>query len=172
MRRIATMIGMTALLLWGLALAVNADELTDAVNLARAQNGLWPLRHDDSLAALASRNNQYGFGHHVFAGLPISRQNSAWGIGSAAGVVDAWLRSPGHRAAILAVDVSVCGGHYDGMCWTLNLGVGSTGNSSATTGPGTGIVTRATAGACRPPASCPGRRGFHPFKRRFMRGCR
>lgn len=184
-KRIAITIGMTLALLWGLALAVNADELTDAVNQARAQHGLRPLQHDPALAALAAQNNRRGLGHHVFAGQPIARQNSAWGVHSASAVVDIWLWSPAHRAAILAWDVTSCGGAYNGVVWTCNFGTVSSSHQTQAVDVD-GIKKSRTDPLCLPSTACPsvpcgtmyaevqtsvqrcgrkGRCGFHLFRR-------
>jgi len=167
-------------------LPTKADDLTDQVNAARAQYGLPNLVHDDSLCRWAAENNRYGFGHHVLGSA--LRQNAAWGIHDVRSVVHAWLASPGHRAAILAIDVNCCGGHYNGSVWTLNFGVSqatpqvvtpvSPALQKALDDQYTGKTVTSTPQASSkatpqalPPASVPVTKkcGFHPFRRLFCR---
>jgi uncharacterized protein YkwD len=135
-------------------------EVIELFNQARAQNGLAPYRispnlnraaawksadpsasgsafsHTDSLGRMPSQRAQdcgYGGG---------AAENIAWGFGSAQSVVNAWMNSPGHRAAILG-GYKVVGVGRVGSAWTANFGMyddsgqsGDTGGSSAS-GPAT-----------------------------------
>lgn len=92
------------------------------LNQMRASSGLAPVAYDPNLSAWASQNNvaqnSYGLGHHVNPG---SYQNSGWNYANAAAVAQAWLASPGHRAAMLANGISRVGIAYGpGPYWTMN----------------------------------------------------
>jgi uncharacterized protein YkwD len=92
------------------------------LNQMRASAGLPPVAYDPSLSAWASQNNAAqsarGLGHYVNPG---TYQNSGWNYGSAAAVAQAWLASPGHRAAMLAAGISRVGIAYGpGPYWTMN----------------------------------------------------
>ncbi len=108
-------------------LVFGADDLTDAVNQERAKHGLHALAHEPHLSSWAAANNDQqrarGLGHHVFSGTPASRQNAASGQKCIAEVVDIWMASNAHRAAMLANEVTCCGGATDGFYWTLNFGI-------------------------------------------------
>jgi len=91
--------------------------LLQAMNQARAQHGVRPLRIDLRLEAAARAKSQAmlrtgTFAHGNFARRlssyrargPYFGENLAWGVGSrgsASGVVQMWLASPGHRANLL-----------------------------------------------------------------------
>ena len=110
-----------AILAWGvLELRARGDELTDAVNAVRAQHGLHTLAHSGFLANWAAENNRHGSGHHVLG--PALFQNAGWNQKSIPQIIADWMRSPAHRTALLAVHVTHCGGSFDGVNWTLNLG--------------------------------------------------
>ncbi len=112
----------TACFTFALAPFARGDELTDAINAERTAHGLRALAHEPTLVAWASQNNEQqmfrGMGHWVLG--TATRQNAAWGQQSIAQVVREWMYSPGHRAAILAWDVTHCGGSFDGLNWTWN----------------------------------------------------
>jgi uncharacterized protein YkwD len=92
-------------------------ELLQAINQARAQNGLAPLRVDPTLRRAARAHSRTllrtgAFGHGDFARRlirfgargPAIAENLAWGVGAqatAASVLQGWLRSPSHRANVL-----------------------------------------------------------------------
>jgi uncharacterized protein YkwD len=91
--------------------------LLDRMNAVRAEHGLAPLRADRHLEAAARFHShqmlQSGvFAHGAFQSRlgrfdvtgHVAGENLAWGAGSsgtAAGIVDMWLRSPEHRANLL-----------------------------------------------------------------------
>jgi uncharacterized protein YkwD len=91
--------------------------LLQAMNQARAQHGVRPLRIDLRLEAAARAKSRFmlrtgTFAHGNFqrrlssyrARGPYFGENLAWGVGasgSAAGVVQMWLASPSHRANLL-----------------------------------------------------------------------
>jgi len=91
--------------------------LLQAMNQARAQHGVAPLRIDYRLEAAARAKSRSmlrtgTFAHGNFARRlssyrargPYFGENLAWGVGSqgsAAGVVQMWLASPSHRANLL-----------------------------------------------------------------------
>ncbi len=79
-------------------------------------SGGYPFSHTDSLGRMPSQRAQdcgYGGG---------AAENIAWGFGSAQSVVNAWLNSPGHRAAILG-GYKVVGVGRIGSAWTANFGM-------------------------------------------------
>ena len=87
------------------------------INLVRREHGLHALAYDPTLARAALSHSQHmaatdTFAHGAFATRmvrfhvrgPIVGENLAWGTGSygtARGIVDAWLKSPEHRANLL-----------------------------------------------------------------------
>ena len=91
--------------------------LLQAMNQARAQHGVRPLRIDLRLEAAARAKSRAmlrtgTFAHGNFARRlssyrargPYFGENLAWGVGSsgsAAGVVGMWMASPSHRANLL-----------------------------------------------------------------------
>lgn len=93
------------------------DSLLGAMNQARAQHGVAPLRIDLRLEAGARAKSRSmlrtgTFAHGDFqrrltsfrARGPYFGENLAWGVGgraTAAGVVQMWLASPSHRANLL-----------------------------------------------------------------------
>ena len=92
------------------------------LNRYRASAGLGPVAHDPELSAWASRNNEAqcarGLGHHVNPGC---RQNSGWNYADAIAVAHGWMTSPGHRAAMLAYEITRVGIAYGpGPYWTMN----------------------------------------------------
>lgn len=96
---------------------------TAILNGYRARAGLPPVAYDAGLGAWAASNNaaqaRRGLGHHVLA--PGCRQNSGVGYGSAAAVAQAWMASPGHRAAMLARGITRVGiARGPGATWTMN----------------------------------------------------
>jgi uncharacterized protein YkwD len=92
-------------------------ELLRAINQARAQHGLAPLRVDPALERAARAHSRTllrtgSFGHGNFvrrltsfgARGPSIGENLAWGVGAqagTAGVVQSWLASASHRANLL-----------------------------------------------------------------------
>ncbi|WP_084960045.1 CAP domain-containing protein [Thermoactinospora rubra] len=115
------------------------EEVVRLTNAARAQNGCGPLTHDPKLQAAAEGHSAdmaaKGYFDHTSpdgrnpgdrikaAGFsPISAwgENIAKGYGTAAAVVDGWLKSPGHRANILNCNFTHIGvGHVtSGPHWT------------------------------------------------------
>lgn len=92
-------------------------ELVRAMNQARAQRGVAPLRIDIRLEAAARAKSRFMLRTGTFthgnlqrrlssfrARGPYFGENLAWGVGatgSAAGVVQMWLASPSHRANLL-----------------------------------------------------------------------
>jgi uncharacterized protein YkwD len=92
-------------------------DLLRAVNQARAQHGLAPLRVDLRLERAARAYSGHmlrtgTFAHGDFRARiaayggrgPVLGENLAWGVGSSAsaqGIVQMWLNSPGHRANLL-----------------------------------------------------------------------
>lgn len=136
---------------------LDAQELQviELFNEARAQNGLAPYKaspnlsraaawksadpsasgntfsHTDSLGRMPSQRAQdcgYGGG---------AAENIAWGFGSAESVVNAWLNSPGHRAAILG-GYKVVGVGRIGSAWTANFGMYDDSGQPGDTGGGSG----------------------------------
>ena len=114
---------------------LTVDEAQDAVlcllNKRRAAAGLGPLDNNNKLQTAADRHNGYMLSHNCFAhqcsgeGSMTTRikntgylsgvsswqvgENIAWGeasLATPAAIVDAWMKSPGHRANIL-------NGNYD-----------------------------------------------------------
>lgn len=96
-----------------------AGAIIDEMNIARARHGLPPLAPEPRMSSAASKRidhmHELGYFDHVGPdGLQPFRwvdragyryaevgENLALGYGSAATVVDGWMRSPGHRANIL-----------------------------------------------------------------------
>ena len=92
------------------------------LNAIRASYGLRSVVHDANLSAWAARNNgaQFarGLGHHI---VPGCRQNAAVAPGySAAQVAALWMGSKGHRATMLAPDITAVGIASNGRYWTMN----------------------------------------------------
>ncbi len=86
----------------------------------RAAVGLPGVTWDDGMAGAAAANNAlqvvYGIGHWTMAGA--TRQNSAameW-----PGFLNAWLGSPGHRAALLDPTIRWVGLAGSGIYWTFS----------------------------------------------------
>lgn len=101
---------------------VPVDELTGMIvlqtNLRRERLGCGPLRYDPELSLASARQSGYmaatgNFGHIGRGGSTFvararaagyaqpSGENIAWGYWNATEVMDAWMRSPAHRANIL-----------------------------------------------------------------------
>ena len=98
--------------------ADKAAAVIRAINAQRAANGLPPVRRDRSLAAVARAHSAHmvarrrfshgGFGKRIRRsswarrrGTWVAAETLAWGTGrrgTPAGVVDAWMHSPEHRA--------------------------------------------------------------------------
>jgi uncharacterized YkwD family protein len=119
---------------------LNADEqhILNAVNAERAKAGLGPLRIDMRLVATARQKSQDMITNRYFAhqspvlGSPFDQMRRAGityriageniaGNSSAAGAMQAWMQSPGHRANILNPNFThigigtVAGGPYGKM---------------------------------------------------------
>lgn len=134
----------------------------DLVNQQRVQNGLRALPWSDTLARAARAHNltmdsANCFAHQCPGELdPNARAKSAGWTGLyvlediARGymtpedvVLDGWMNSAGHRAAILSDRATEIGadfldgasGNYLGMWWTLEMGVGSTPAPAPTARP-------------------------------------
>jgi uncharacterized protein YkwD len=106
--------------------AQSGDPLTDTINGVRATYGLAALAYDSGLAGWAATNNQHqssrGIGHYVMG--YANRQNSAWNAIDCVSVVNMWMTSSGHRAAILDPGMTHCGGAMDSnRFWTVNFAV-------------------------------------------------
>lgn len=92
------------------------------LNAIRAGYGLRSVVHDAGLSAWAARNNgvqsTHGLGHFI---IPKCRQNAAVAPGySAAQVAALWMGSKGHRATMLAPDITAVGIASNGRYWTMN----------------------------------------------------
>ena len=101
----------------GVAMSRDGSRLTTMINQFRTAHGLGPLRVDAKLERAARAHSvdmlrQGYFAHGLFAarirGFGIRSnplgENLAWGTGPYArsrSILDAWLRSPGHRANLL-----------------------------------------------------------------------
>lgn len=116
-------------------LAQSERSLLQAVNAARAANGLRPLRLDARLEAAArswsaSLRRANAFTHGDFPSrmrafrIPgLAGENLAWGSGpytAASAVVAMWLASPGHRANLLNpqyrwIGIGVARGTFQGQ---------------------------------------------------------
>lgn len=121
-----------------------AGELVRSVNAFRAAHGLPALSWNAKLAAAAGGfardlDASRTFGHvgskgSVFTGrmravgysLCAGAENVARSFPSAAGVVDGWSNSPGHRANMLGTRVNEAGAGYSNLngrpIWVLDLG--------------------------------------------------
>jgi uncharacterized protein YkwD len=146
---------------------LDAQELQviELFNQARAQNGLAPYKVSPNLNRAAAWKSAdpsatgsggYAFSHTDSLGrMPSQRaqdcgygggaaENIAWGFGSAESVVNAWLNSPGHRAAILG-NYKVVGVGRIGSARTANFGKdddsGQAGDSGSGGGSGPGQAT-------------------------------
>lgn len=89
------------------------------LNSTRASYGLGAVGYDPNLTAWADQNNAQqaarGMGHHVMG--PARRQNAAWMTSLPC---DAWMASPGHRAALLDPTITWIGIAAAGAYWTFN----------------------------------------------------
>lgn len=96
----------------------NGDVLA-CVNAARAQHGLAPFAQCQIIDAAAQSHADWMVrtGAFVHSSHPY-RENIALGHQGAQEVVDAWMRSPGHRATILS-NCSKCGVGVSGVRWVL-----------------------------------------------------
>lgn len=121
------------------------------INQERAARGMRPLRRHGALAAAAARHSadmaaRNYFAHDTMGGGRFTNrimaaryirpnirwavgENLAWGTGhlaTPASIVEAWMRSPGHRANILNCSFKDIGvGIHDGSggpWWTQNFG--------------------------------------------------
>ncbi|WP_079035675.1 CAP domain-containing protein [Streptomyces albus] len=118
-------------------------EVLALVNQERAQAGCRPVKADPELAALAGRFSvdmaERGFFSHTTpdgkspwdraeaAGIEdLGGENIARGQANARSVMDAWMKSPGHRANILNCDYRTLGvgAHFaeGGPWWTQDFG--------------------------------------------------
>jgi uncharacterized protein YkwD len=102
--------------------ATDSHGFVGMLNRIRAAAGLRPVAYDPNLSAWASRNNAAqstrGLGHHVNPGC---RQNSGWNYPDVSSVTAGWMGSPGHRAAMLAPEITRVGIAYGpGPYWTMN----------------------------------------------------
>ncbi len=133
-------------------------EVIELFNQARAANGLAPYKVSPNLSRAAAWKSAdpsasgSTFSHTDSLGrLHIQRardcgysgtnagENIAWGFGSASSVVNAWLNSPGHRAAILG-SYKVVGVGRVGTAWTAVFGTyddsgGSSGSAAVSPTP-------------------------------------
>lgn len=115
--------------------STTASNLLTAMNEARADHGLAPLRMNAQLRRAALQHSLRAIRRNVFthAGLvprlqrngvqgPYVGENLAWGVGSssrAAHIVSSWLRSPSHRRNLLdprfrLVGLGVAKGSFNG----------------------------------------------------------
>lgn len=118
-----------------------SGSMQDLLNAARAQNGLGPLREDARLSRSAKAHAQdmaaNDFFGHVSsdgrsfdqradaAGYSCARaENIAWGQRSEAAVMDAWMKSPGHRTNIMRDNVTEFGIGRSGDIWVQVFGRG------------------------------------------------
>ncbi|MEU5159264.1 CAP domain-containing protein [Streptomyces sp. NPDC020875] len=118
-------------------------EVLELVNQERAKAGCAPLRYDAGLAKLAGNFSSDMAGRGFFdhtdpdgdtpwdraeqAGVKnLAAENIARGQGDAAAVMDAWMKSEGHRANILNCDYKTLGVGVHlgdgGPWWTQNFG--------------------------------------------------
>jgi uncharacterized protein YkwD len=159
------------------ALDASELEIVTLFNQARAQQGLAPLKVSPALSRAAAWKSAdpsatgsggYAFSHTDSLGrLPSARardcgypggagENIAWGFGSAQSVFNAWMNSPGHRAAILG-NYQVVGIGRVGSAWTAKFGTvddsGSGGTAPAATPTATKPAATTTAGQSYPTAS-------------------
>jgi uncharacterized protein YkwD len=143
---------------------LDAQELqvVELFNQARAQNGLAPYKVSPNLSRSAAWKSAdpsatgsggYAFSHTDSLGRShIARardcgygssgvaEDIAWGFGSAEGVVNAWMNSPGHRAAILG-NYQVVGVGRVGTAWTAMFGTMDDSVSAAAVAPPTHTPT-------------------------------
>lgn len=119
------------------------DKVRSLVNLQRSWYDLAALRTDERLRLSARLHSaemaRQGVCAHQVPGEPDTwermlavgyaqpaGENVAFGLTSAASVVEAWMRSPGHRANILHPDFAAIGvGLFisdEGHWWTQNFG--------------------------------------------------
>lgn len=121
--------------------SVPSGSFMSFLNDARAQNGLPPVSEDRRLSQAALRHAQdmeaNGFFSHTgsngssfsdrakAAGYSCARnENLASGNRTPQGVVTAWMNSPGHRANLLARNVSEYGIGRTDNHWVLVMGAG------------------------------------------------
>ena len=142
-------------------LDASEQEVVALFNQARAQQGLAPLKVSPSLSRAAawksadpSATGSGGvqFSHTDSLGRdPSTRarncgypgwaaENIAWGFSSAQSVFNAWMGSPGHRAAILG-NYSVVGVGRVGSAWTAAFGTVDDSGSAGTAGVSTATPT-------------------------------
>jgi uncharacterized protein YkwD len=111
--------------------AFSPQDLVDAFNVERARLGIGPLKNDDRLNRAAQdwsdelawrgvldHGNFMGRIHAVMTGP--AAEDIAMGQETISKVVETWMRSPPHRANILAPNYGLCGAGRtvkDGRCW-------------------------------------------------------
>lgn len=137
------------------ALDAQEQQVIELFNQARAQSGLAPYKVSPNLNRAAAWKSAdpsatgsggYAFSHTDSLGrMPSQRaqdcgygggaaENIAYGFGSAESVVNAWLNSPGHRAAILG-GYKVVGVGRAGSAWTANFGMLDDSSSPVSVAP-------------------------------------
>lgn len=145
-----------------------AAEIVDLINQTRAASGLPALRHDARLAVAADAHNRWmrdnGCFAHICPGEPDVTQrmrnagypvmsggeNIGKGFGTPAAMLEGWLASEGHRAALLNTywpDIG-CGYLADGALWSCEFARGSDYVPIPTTQP---MPTRTPTPVSRPP---------------------
>jgi len=129
---------------WTYRTAVAAAQVVRMTNAQRVLHGCEPLRVDRRLTEAAQEHSadmdhQHYFDHDTPEGespwdrikgvgyMEPGAENIAMGQPTAASVVDAWMKSPGHRANILNCDLKAIGVgvQYDttgGPWWTQDFG--------------------------------------------------
>lgn len=110
------------------------EQILKLVNEARAENGISPMKLDDTLTDAANKRaqeltaafdhsrpdgrscftvfNEFGISGYTTAG-----ENIALGYGSAEDVFNGWMNSSGHRANILNPDFTTLGVGNSGNYW-------------------------------------------------------
>jgi len=88
------------------------------LNRYRARWGLRPVMHDSSLSHQAHVNNTMGSPHAYMGSARV--QNWAAGYGSASGVLNGWINSPGHNRNLLSPGIRYAGIALTGNEWTFN----------------------------------------------------
>jgi uncharacterized protein YkwD len=111
----------------------------EEVNKFRAQNGLPPVRLNQTLNQAAQKHSDYQavnrrMSHDGSGGSQVSdrvsaagyrwrsvNENVAWNQQTPQEVVQAWINSPGHRANLLSASVKEIGVGENNKYWTLNM---------------------------------------------------
>jgi uncharacterized protein YkwD len=111
----------------------------EEVNRFRAQNGLPPVRLNQTLNQAAQKHSDYQaanrrMSHDGAGGSQVSdrvsaagyrwrsvNENVAWNQQTPQEVVQAWINSPGHRANLLSASVKEIGVGENNKYWTLNM---------------------------------------------------